>query len=101
MMLVKQSRFALGGSRGQAAFSLPEVLVTAAIGGMVLAAVMSLALYSARAFVGIGNYIDLDQVSQHALDMLSRDIRQAAGLKRYSPTSLTFTNMDNSEVVIM
>ncbi len=62
-----------------------------------LAAVCSLTLCRARNFVGIGNYIKLDQASRGALDHLSLAIRQTAGLKSDSPRSLTFTNRDNSE----
>jgi prepilin-type N-terminal cleavage/methylation domain-containing protein len=94
----------LCGSRGgppfRAAFSMPEMLVAVGIGGIVLAAVCALTLFSARSFVAIGNYIELDQASRNALDHLSLSIRQTAGLKRYSSTSLTFTNLDNSELVV-
>ena len=76
------------------------MLVAVAIGGIVLAAVASLSLYSARSFVAIGNYIDLDKSSRNALDNLSRDIRQTAGLKSYSLSSVTFSNLDNSELVV-
>ncbi len=82
------------------AFSIPEMLVAMGVGGIVLAAVCSLTLFSARSFVGIGNYIELDQASRGALDHLSLAIRQTAGLKSYSPRSLTFTNLDNSELEV-
>ena len=82
------------------AFTIPEMLVATAIGGIVLAAVCSLSMFSARSFVGIGNYIELDQASRDALDNLSLAIRQTAGLKSYSPHSLTFTNLDNSQLVV-
>ncbi len=82
------------------AFSLSEMLVATAIGGIVLAAVCALTMYSARSFVAIGNYIELDQASRNALDSLSLAIRQTAELKSYSPTSLTFANPDGSEVVV-
>lgn len=82
------------------AFSIVEMLMTVAVGSIVLAAVGSTTLFSARSVVGIGNYIELDQASRNALDHLSRAIRQTAGLKSFSPASLTFTNLDNSELVV-
>jgi len=87
-------------SAGSRAFTLAETLITTAIAGLVLAVVCSLTLFSARSFVGIGHYIELDQASRHALDTLSRAIRQTAGLKQFTPTSLTFTNLDNSQLVV-
>jgi prepilin-type N-terminal cleavage/methylation domain-containing protein len=88
------------GPPARAAFTLPEMLVGVAMGSLVLAAVASLSIYSARSFVAMSNYVDLDKFSRNALDQMSRDIRQTAGLKTYSPSALTFTNMDNSELTI-
>ena len=60
--------------------SLMEMLVAAAIGSLLLTAVAYLSLYSARSFVALGNYADLDQLSRNALDVMSRDIRQSKSL---------------------
>lgn len=84
----------------KSAFSLVEMLVSVAIGGMIFAALASLMLYSARSFVAIGNYIDLDKASRNALDVMSRAVRQTAGLKTYSTTALTFTNTDNTQLSV-
>lgn len=86
--------------RVRGAFTLPEMMVSVAIGGMIVAAVASLSLFSARSMVAMGNYIDLDKASRHALDHMSLSIRQTAGLKSYSATSLTFTNKDNTQMAI-
>lgn len=82
------------------AFSLVEMLIAVGVGGIVLAAVCALTMYSARSFVAIGNYIALDQASRNALDNLSLAIRQTSDLKSYSPSALTFANPDGSELVV-
>lgn len=87
-------------ARNRRAFSLMEMMVSVAIGGMILAAIASLSLFSARSMVAMGNYIDLDKASRNALDRMSLSIRQTAGLKTYSSTSLTFTNKDNTQMAI-
>ena len=76
--------------RPAAAFTLPEILVSAALGGLVLLVVAMVSIYSGRSFVAIANYVGMDQVSQLALDKMSREIRQAHRLIEFSPTSLTF-----------
>ena len=84
--------------RAKSAFTFVEMLVSVAIGGMVLAALASLMIYSARSFVAIGNYIDLDQKSRNALDQMSRAVRQTARLISYSPSLLTFQNADGTQL---
>jgi prepilin-type N-terminal cleavage/methylation domain-containing protein len=59
------------------AFTLVELLVAIAIGSILLIAVMSLTLYSARSFAALTNYVDLDNHSRNALDYVTREVRQA------------------------
>ncbi len=61
----------------QRGFTLIEVLVAIAIGSIVLMAILSLGLYSARSFAALTNYVDLDNLSRNALDQMTREIRQA------------------------
>jgi hypothetical protein len=71
------------------------MLITLGIGSLVMMAVMQTALFTARSFVAMGNYADLDRASRNALDTMSREIREAKAV-RYLGSSLIFTNMDNS-----
>src|SRR6185503_16238277 len=76
-----------------------ESLLSAAIGiGLVSLLFLSLAaiyLYSTRSFAEFGNYADLDANSRLALDMMSRDIRQADYVKDFSSNSITFQSGAN------
>lgn len=78
------------------AFSLLEMMVATGIVSIILLAVMQVSMYTARSFVALGNYNDLDRISRNALDTMSRDIRQAKVLGYYSTNRLFFTNLDNS-----
>jgi prepilin-type N-terminal cleavage/methylation domain-containing protein len=76
--------------RQRSGMSLVEMMVASAVAGLVLTAVAMLSVYSARSFVAMGNYADLDQASRNALDVMSREIRQTRGLNSYSATQLVF-----------
>lgn len=91
-------RIAAAARDRRAAWTLVETMVVVGIGSLIMASLMQTWLFTARSFVAMGNYVDLDQASRNALDRMSRDIRQA---KVFSPTYsqtnyLVFTNLDSS-----
>ena len=53
------------------------MMVALALSSMLLARAGSLWLFGSRSFAAMGNYADLDARSRNALDLMSRDIRQA------------------------
>lgn len=71
----------------RAAFSLVEMMMAIAIGGLVLLVVGSLSLWSGQSFAAMANYVDLDNASRNALDRITREIRQVNGLNSYSEDS--------------
>ncbi len=73
------------------AFTLSEVLVSMAIGGVVMAAVASLTFYTARSFTALANYEDLDRVSRRALDEMTYKIRQADGMTSNTNNTVSFS----------
>jgi hypothetical protein len=81
-------------SRG--GFSLLELMVATGVGVFLLAgAMMSFTVFS-RAITAAGVYADLDRQSRNTLDIMERDIRQAAALTNWSTNGLWFTNTDGS-----
>lgn len=74
----------------QRAFTLVELLVAVGISSILLIAVLSLSFFSARSFAALTNYVDLDNLSRNALDVMTREIRQADALVGYSSTRLDF-----------
>jgi len=77
------------------AMTLVEVMVTMALGSLVLAVVGTLIVFAARSFIALGNYSDLDQASRNALDILSKDIRQTKSLTYYRTNDLIFRDNDD------
>ncbi len=75
-----------------------------AVSGIILTALLSFTVYAAKSFVGMQNYVDLEQKSQNALDTLTKDIRQTQWLSNFTQrtvngqvvtNSLTFIDYDD------
>jgi Tfp pilus assembly protein PilW len=84
-------------------FTLIEAVVAFGLATLVMAVVASLIVYSARTFSAMGNYVDLDLHSRCALDIISREVRQATAVvdcrTNGSVSYITFTNTDSSSFV--
>ena len=85
--------------KSRSGMGLVEMMVAGAIAGLVLTAVAMLSMYSAKSFVAMGNYADLDQASRNALDNMSREIRQTQGLNSFSATQLTFQETPSNTLI--
>jgi hypothetical protein len=85
--------------------TLVEVMVATGLGSLVLAAVGFLSLFGARSSLAMANYTDLEFKSRYALDVVSREIRQAAALVSFQTNlpikSLTFTNADQGATIVL
>ncbi len=73
-----------------------EVMIATGLGSLVLAGVASLIAYSARSSAAVVNYTDLDAKSSHALDVISRELRQAHAVLAFQTNSFTVTNIDQA-----
>ena len=82
------------------AMTLLEVLIAVTIATLCFAAIGSVAVFTARSFVALGNYGDLDRASRNALDSLSRDVRQSRALTAYTPTRISLLDNDNVSTLI-
>jgi hypothetical protein len=98
-MNVTSIQNAAAAKRSRLAMTLVEVLVAAAISTIVFAAIGTLAVSTARSFVALGNYADLDRASRDALDILSRDVREARALTAYTPRQISLLTLDNSTLI--
>jgi len=85
-----------GFDRPRTGFTILEMLIALGVASLVLGAVAGVAIYSARSFVALGNYADLDRASRNALDVMTRDIREARGLTAFTTNKLTLTAGDMS-----
>src|SRR5258705_2426849 len=75
--------------RGAAGETMASLLIALGLGGLVLAVVAGVYLYSTRMFVDLGNYMEMDGNARNALDVMSADIRQADGVDSYSSNALS------------
>jgi len=67
----------------ESGWTLLEMLIATGIGSILVAAIAALSLYGARSFCVIGNFADMDADSRQALDLLSREFRQASSVVDY------------------
>ena len=63
--------------------TLIEMVVAVGIGSIVLAIVGVLTVHALRSFAAMGNYASLDAHNRHALDKMTRDVRQATQVQSY------------------
>jgi hypothetical protein len=85
--------------------TLAELMVASGLGTMVLAAVGFMTLYGSRSSMAVVNYTDLEGKSRYALDVISREIRQANAVLAFQTglpvKSLTLTNADQNAQIIL
>lgn len=74
--------------------TLIEIVVAIGIASLVFTAVAMLTIYTARSFVALGNYDDLDRYSRNALDRMSREIRQTRGVWNFRTNRVVFIDYD-------
>jgi type II secretory pathway pseudopilin PulG len=70
-------------ARRGAGMTLVELLVAVAASSLMLAAAMTMWIFSMRSFAAAGNYMDLDAKSRGAVDLMLRDLRDATEIVGY------------------
>jgi len=82
--------------RSNWAWTLVEMMVGTGVGSLMLIAAAQITLFTARSFVAMGNYNDLDRASRNALDVMSMEIRGAKSVGSFTTNQLVLTNMDGT-----
>ena len=72
------------------AMTLVELMVSSAIGTIVMAAVASLTIYTARSFSSLINYVDLDAQSRRTLDQMTWKIRHVSAVASFGTNNVSF-----------
>src|SRR5689334_10382460 len=78
------------------AWTLVEMMVGTGLGSLILIAAAQITMYTARSFIAMGNYNDLDRASRNALDLMSSDIRGAKSVGSFATNRLVLTNLDGT-----
>lgn len=84
-------------------FTLVELMIAMAVGGIVMGAVMTSFLSQHRSYLAQDEVVEMQQNARVAMDMLTRDIRSAgydpnnlgAGITVATPNNLVFTKEDD------
>ncbi len=95
-MLCRPSLARLKARFARRGWTLVEMMVGIGAGSLLLGAVAQITVFTARSFVAMGNYADLDRASRNALDVMSREIRCAKSVGSFSTSSLQLTNIDGT-----
>ena len=69
--------------------TLVELMVGVGISSIILAMAASLWLFGSRSFAAMGNYADMEARSRSALDLMSREVRQASRVVAFQNTGTT------------
>ncbi len=78
----------LSSAKRLSGMTLVEFMIAVGVGSMLLAVAASMYLFGTRSFVAMGNYVDLDAKSRNAIDLMSREIRQATQVAAFQNGSL-------------
>src|SRR6516164_2113875 len=74
----------LASARFRAGFTLIEMMISIFVGAMVIGSIVALSIISAQNFAATANYVDMDEHSGNAMDLASREIRNATALIGFS-----------------
>ena len=69
--------------------TLVELLVAIGIGGIIFVAIGMMIFFSGRSYAALANYVDLDNKSRQALDVMTREIRQMNGVTSTGTVTLS------------
>jgi len=87
-------------SKPQPGFTLVELMMGVAIFSVTSVAMCSLFLFSTRSFAALSNYSALDKSNRQAMDLLTREIRQAKQVNNYTTNSVSIVTGDTPPLTV-
>lgn len=84
--------------KSRSGFTLVEVLMATGVFSLAGVALGSIYLFSTTSFAAMVNYAELDKINRAAMDILSKEIRQAQAVTAATASSLTIINGDGVNV---
>jgi Tfp pilus assembly protein PilW len=85
---------------GRRAFTLVEVMISAALAAFILAGTLSTFLFLGRSGANIRNYSDMEAQARKGLEIFAEDVRQASAIVWTSNVQVTLTVNASSVVYI-
>jgi prepilin-type N-terminal cleavage/methylation domain-containing protein len=80
--------------------TLVELLIAIGISGIIFVAVGMMIFFSGRSYAALANYVDLDNKSRQALDLMSKEIRQVDGVTGIGTVTLTGGQVVTNQLVL-
>jgi prepilin-type N-terminal cleavage/methylation domain-containing protein len=87
--------------RSARGYTLVEMVVAVGVFSITGLALASVYLFAMKSFAAMGNYAVLDKANRQAMDLLTREVRQAKQVTAYSTNSITFVNGDSLTVTYL
>lgn len=84
--------------RSRSGATLVETLIAIGIFTVVGAAMVGLFVYSSKTFIALSNYYELGRLNREAVDILSREIRQARQLTAFTTNSVSILDGSGATV---
>lgn len=81
--------------RSASGFSLVEMMIALVIGIVVIGAVLVVAISTRFNYMAMGNYAALDDQSRHALDYISREVRDSSQVIAFSTNAPQYLQLSN------
>src|SRR5688572_17603622 len=82
----------------RAAFTLVEITIAVVVFSITALALATILLFSVRSFAALANYSSLEQANRSAMDLVTREIRQARAVVNVSTNSITVIDGDGSSI---
>lgn len=79
------------GLKSQRGFTMVEVMISAALGSVILVAVISMFLFIGRSGANLANYAEMETQARNGLEYFAQDTRQASDLTWNSASKITLT----------
>ena len=87
--------------RSNRGYTLAEMAVAMGVFSICGIALMSVYFFAITSFASMGNYAILDKSNREAMDLLTREVRQAIQVTSYSTNSITVVNGDSLAVTYL
>lgn len=82
----------------RAGSTLVEALISTGITALLILVLVSLTMFSGRAFAAFYNYVDLDDHNKIAMDTLTGDLRECNRLVAFTSTEITMEDSDGVNI---
>jgi len=82
----------------QAGMTLPEVLVSSAVGSIVMVILLVTMVFISKAAYGLGNYYEIEKISREAVNQMSREVRSAIALGTIAPDRIELITTNGTQV---